>query len=71
MPHNVQLWLEQCNDREAPLETSALAKGKRMAVDLNRKQAEPKRKGSFRKPPAGYVSPLSKEGRARMKERMK
>ena len=47
MPHNVQLWLEQCNDREAPLETAALAKGKRMAVDLNRSKAGPKRKSSI------------------------
>ncbi|WP_370372953.1 hypothetical protein [Henriciella pelagia] len=57
MPHNVQLWNEDCNKREAPLEVSAKAKGERMAVDLTRTKADPK-KSKWQKP---KVSPLSKD----------
>lgn len=61
VPHNLSLWNDACNRREAGLETSALASGKRMAVKKDRAgpKAEPRRESGFSKP-AGYVSPLSK-----------
>lgn len=71
VPHNVQLWRSACNKREAPLETSAKAKGERMAVQHGRPKRGKIQGPGFKKPSANYVSPLSKEGRARMKERMR
>ena len=64
VPTNVALWNDACNRREAPLETSALASGKRMAVkkERARPKAEPRRKSGFSKP-AGYVSPLSSKSK--------
>lgn len=61
VPTNVALWRKACNAREAPKETSALGRGRRLAVDLNRKVSEPsRRKGSIPQP---KVSPLSKKHR--------
>ena len=71
VPTNVSLWLEQCNKREAGPETTAMWKGRRFEPDLTRTKAKAKPKGSFRKPPKNYVSPLSKEGRAKMKRKMR
>ncbi len=51
VPHNVALWPHKCNAREAGGETSALAKGNRMAVNkilaVDRPKEE-KRNGSRR-----------------------
>jgi hypothetical protein len=38
---NVWLWRHACNAREAPSETRAIAKGKRMAVQINRPKPSP------------------------------
>lgn len=51
MPHNVQLWLEQCNAREAGPETSAMWKGRRFEADLTREKPKAKSKQSIQSRP--------------------
>lgn len=76
VPTNVSLWRKACNAREAGPETSALGRGRRLAVDLNRKGSEPSRGRSsiqgrgFQSKSANYVSPLSREYREKMKRKI-
>ena len=84
VPANVALWRKECNAREAGLETSALGRGRRQtpkrhsdegadvhdADGVDRPSSSRVRAPSSKwRKPAGYVSPLSKEGRKAVMDR--